>query len=295
MPDSSSAIPLEPRSLPTPSSTESDAPVPSLAALQAGQVHVWHGDLSRLSALGQNWLCEEETLRAARIDTAAVRIQFVTGRRLLRGVLGHYLNREPASLGFVTGPHGKPALRGEGVESGLQFNLSHSGGAIALALAWQSPVGIDVEAWRSLARLDGLARRCLAPSERRELDGLDDDAATRAFFRFWVRKEALGKATGEGVTLGLQHCVSSLEGPPRWLGIPSQLGDVGGWSLAEFPVRDGFAGAVTVHAANARFYWGGMGFDGENLEFENLISLLYATPDCVLGNAAADSSRYPSR
>ncbi|WP_232470252.1 MULTISPECIES: 4'-phosphopantetheinyl transferase family protein [Methylococcus] len=286
---------MEPRSFPTLSVTESETAVPSLAALEAGQVHVWHGDLGSLSALAQNWLDEGETLRAARIGLAAARIQFVTGRRLLRGVLGHYLGRKPASLSFSIGPHGKPALRDEGIESELQFNLSHSGDVIVLALAWRSPVGIDVEARRPLARLDALARRCLAPSEQAQLDGLDDEAAACAFFRFWVRKEALGKASGQGMALGLQHCVSSLEGRPRWLGIPPQLGDVRGWSLAELSVREGFEGAVTVQAANARFFSGEIELEGENLEFENLKSLLYPTPDCVLGNAAADSSRYLSR
>lgn len=295
MPAPLSTIPLEPRNLPTLSVTESDAPAPSLAGLEAGQVHVWHGEPSGLASLVQNWLSEEEALRAARIGMAAARAQFVIGRTLLRYVLGHYLGREPASLRFAIGPHGKPALRGEGAEPDLQFNLSHSGDEIVLALAWRSPVGIDVEARRPLDRLDALARRCLAPSEQAELDGLAGAAATRAFFRFWVRKEALGKASGRGMALGLRHCVSSLAGPPRWLEIPPELGPAGGWSLAELPVRQGFDAAVTVRAANARYYWGGIGLDGENPKFENLKSLLYATPDCVLGNAAADSSRYPSR
>ena len=243
----------------------------------------------------ENWLSGEEVIRAARIGAAAARSRFVIGRTLLRGALGHYLGREPASLGFALGAHGKPALRGDGDEPNLQFNLSHAGEEIVLALAWRSSAGIDVEARRPLDRLDALARRCLAPSEHAELDGLGGEAATRGFFRFWVRKEALGKASGRGMALGLQHCVSSLEGPPRWLEIPPGLGAAAAWSLAEFPVREGFSAAVTVNAANARFYCGRIGLDGENPRFEKLKSLLYATPDCVLGNAAADSSRYPSR
>ncbi|MEW6037332.1 MAG: 4'-phosphopantetheinyl transferase superfamily protein [Pseudomonadota bacterium] len=286
---------LKPRSSPTLSVAESGSPTPSLAALEGGEVHVWHCNLNGNSSPVQNWLSEEEAIRAAHTGAAAARAQFVMGRTLLRGVLGHYLGREPASLGFTTGPHGKPALRGGGAEPNLQFNLSHSGDEIVLALAWQSPVGIDVEALRGLDRLEALARRCLAPSEHAELDGLAGAAATGGFFRFWVRKEALGKASGRGMALGLQHCVSSLEGPPRWLEIPPELGPAGGWSLAELPVREGFEAAVTVQAANGRFYCGRIGLDGENPTFEKLKSLLYATPDCVLGNAAADSSRYPSR
>jgi 4'-phosphopantetheinyl transferase len=286
---------LEPRSLPTLSVIESDAPAPSLAALEAGQIHIWHGELSGLHSRAQHWLSEEEAIRAASIGLDAARIQFVTGRTLLRGVLGHYLGREPASLDFAVGPHGKPALRGQGAEPDLQFNLSHSGDAIVVALAWRSQVGIDVEARRPLDRLDALARRCLAPSEQAELEGLGGEAAARGFFRFWVRKEALGKASGRGMALGLQRCVSSLEGPPRWLEIPPDLGAAAAWSLAELPSREEFEAAVTVHAANARFYWGGIELEGEKLKFENLKSLLYSTPDCVLGNAAADSSRYPSR
>jgi 4'-phosphopantetheinyl transferase len=260
---------LEPKDSSTFGASESDSPAPSLAALEGGEVHVWRCDMKGDSHPVENWLSGEEVIRAARIGAGAARSRFVIGRTLLRGVLGHYLGREPASLGFALGAHGK--------------------------LAWRSPAGIDVEARRPLDRLDALARRCLAPSEHAELDGLGGEAATRGFFRFWVRKESLGKASGRGMALGLQHCVSSLEGPPRWLEIPPGLGAAAAWSLAEFPVREGFSAAVTVNAANARFYCGRIGLDGENPRFEKLKSLLYATPDCVLGNAAADSSRYPSR
>ncbi|QJD31380.1 4'-phosphopantetheinyl transferase superfamily protein [Methylococcus geothermalis] len=265
---------------------------PLPATLASGQVHVWHCEVGDSRAFRQEWLSAEEKARADRFSLATPKAQFIAGRTILRAVLGQYLGCDPASLAFSIGEYGKPALRGS---HGLEFNISHSGGRIILALARDTPVGVDIEARRRLASLDTLARRCLAPCEYAELGGLDTDAMTRGFLRLWVRKEALGKASGRGMALGLQHCVSSLEGPPRWLEIPPELGPAGGWSLAELPVMEGFEAAVTVHAANARCYCGGIEFEGENLRFENLKSLLYSTPDCVLGNAAADSSRYPSR
>ncbi|UZR29298.1 4'-phosphopantetheinyl transferase family protein [Methylococcus mesophilus] len=267
---------------------------PSLPApLAGGQVHVWHCAVGDVRPFRQEWFSAEEKARADRFSLETPKAQFIAARTVLRAVLGQYLGRDPASLEFSIGEYGKPALRGT---PGLEFNISHSGGRIMLALARDTPVGVDIEARRRLDHLDTLARRCLAPCEYAELSGLDTDAMTRGFLRLWVRKEALGKASGRGMALGLQRCVSSLAGPPRWLEIPPESGPVGSWSLAEIPVREEFEAAVTVHAANARFYWGGIGLDGETLKFEKLKSLLYATPDCVLGNnAAADSSRYPSR
>lgn len=269
-----------------------------LPALKSGQVHVWHADSMAVDPRFLPQLSAEETSRLNRIGASGARSQFIGGRALLRGVLGHYLDREPASLEFAVGAHGKPALA-EASEasgaSGLEFNLSHSGNDIVIAVAWHSAVGVDIEAWRNLERLDALAQRCLAPREYAEIAGQSRNAMNRGFFRFWVRKEALGKASGRGIALGLQDCISSLLGTPRWLEIPPELGNGSEWSLAELPSPGGYSSAVTARVPEACFCYGRIEFEKACLVFEKLKSLRYSKPDCVLGNAAVDSAWYPSR
>lgn len=265
---------------------------PSPAGLARNEVHIWQGSVEPTLLPQRRWLSAEETARMERLGTPAAKAQFLAGRVILRGVLSGYLDRDPASLNFSFGDYGKPSLEDS---TGLEFNLSHSGDEITLALAQSAPVGADIEAWRRLDRLDALAQRCLAPCEYAELERLSSAEKAHGFFRFWVRKEALGKASGRGIMLGLQHCVSSLKGPPLWLDVPAGLGTAEDWSLAELPLREGFSAAVTVRAADARFYWGRAHIESGGIGFEKLKSLRYSTPDCVLGNAAVDSARYPSR
>lgn len=66
----------------------------------------------------------------------------------------------------------------------VHFNLSHTEGAVMAALSDQ-PVGVDLERIRPLS-----------PMARRRLAG---DVTEEAFFRDWVRREAVGKWSGSGV------------------------------------------------------------------------------------------------
>ena len=79
----------------------------------------------------------------------------------------------------------------------VQFNLSHTRGAVLAALSDQ-PVGVDIEQIRPLSPL---ARRPLAGA-------LDDET----FFQSWVRREAIGKWGGTGVRPHEQDPVCPPEG-----------------------------------------------------------------------------------
>lgn len=66
----------------------------------------------------------------------------------------------------------------------VQFNLSHTEGAVLAALSGQ-PVGVDIERIRPLSLL--VRRR------------LTEDTTEEAFFADWVRREAVGKWRGTGI------------------------------------------------------------------------------------------------
>ena len=81
------------------------------------------------------------------------RERFLRGRGALRRLLGACRDETPEAVPIGVGPHGKPCCAG-----GPEFNLSHSGDLILLALHRERPVGVDVEqlrpglAWRPIAR-----------------------------------------------------------------------------------------------------------------------------------------------
>ena len=72
-----------------------------------------------------------------------------------------------------------------------------------------------------------IARRFFAPPEVADLEALDPTLHHDTFFRVWTRKEAIVKATGQGISAGLERfAVSSdasdhvtlrgLDGDPSW-------------------------------------------------------------------------------
>ena len=84
----------------------------------------------------------------------------------------------------------------------LDFNVTHTRGVALIAHLERAGLarrrrhrGVD----RTLAH-DGLARKFLTARERAAIASLDDDARRRAFLRLWTCKEAMSKATGDGLS-----------------------------------------------------------------------------------------------
>jgi len=181
------------------------APGPPIVRAAAGAVDVWRADLAADPAAAggrpEQLLNHDELARAARIVPARKRVLWTRSRGVLRALLGRYLDRDPRSLQFVLGPHGKPALTcAEDLPATeLRFNLSHSGGVALYAVTLGRTVGIDVEAPR--CRIDELAvaARVLGREQARHLAGLDPHSRTREFLRAWVAHEAELKCLGLGL------------------------------------------------------------------------------------------------
>lgn len=109
------------------------------------------------------------------------------------------------------GTHGKPAVLG----TDLELSVSHSGDVVMVAVTSGAACGVDVE------RLDGrrdsaaLGRLVLAESER------GTARTEREFLRAWTRKEAITKATGDGLRVPFSEVVvSGPDEPPRVLAWP---------------------------------------------------------------------------
>ena len=138
----------------------------------------------------------DEREQAARLRFQRDRKRFLSRRVLLRRVLGAWLERDPAGLEFTREPGGRPWLP---EAPRLGFNLSHSAGWALVGVAEDLRVGVDLEARLPEGPLEPLARRILAPAELRSWSGLPAAEQSPALLRTWVRKEAILKATGEGL------------------------------------------------------------------------------------------------
>jgi 4'-phosphopantetheinyl transferase len=175
--------------------------------LAAAEAHVWAATLDDVAPDARMRFFETldagERGRAARFAFETLRLRYVVAHGFLRDVLSRYCGVEAARLAFAAGPQGKPFLQHP--PGGVHFNLSHST-AMAICAVARTEIGADIEAARGLRDRSSLEEACFGPKEREWLaaaaaaDGAETDDA---FFACWTRKEAVLKACGAGLSLGL--------------------------------------------------------------------------------------------
>jgi 4'-phosphopantetheinyl transferase len=182
--------------------------------LAAGAVHVWRAELMSVAPDLGELLSKEERARAERILNKQEGELWRRSRGLLRELLGRYLQLEPASLRFIVGEHGKPALRGP---DSMPFNVSHSGGLALYAFSDAGAVGVDVEVTRRPVDEVAIAARMLGEGVAQRLQTLDPATRRREFLHAWASHEAELKCLGVGIgepsaaTVGNRPCVVELE------------------------------------------------------------------------------------
>lgn len=218
---------------------------------RADEVIVWQLSLSlplEGFACCQAVLSAEEYHRAQRLFQPGRR-RYIACWGQVRWLLGACLDLPPASIDFVRGQWGKPCLLGA---EAVAFNLSHSRDLMLLAVGRDRALGVDVEVIRPLANLERLARRCLAPSEWDAWQNFPEGERLRAFFRFWTLKEALVKAHGRGLGLGIQHCAFALQARGvSLMKVPKACGSAASWQVHELGGGD-FCAALCARPGGFR-------------------------------------------
>jgi len=216
-------------------------------------VSLWWSDLAYAQdwlARAAGWLSPAEHARAARFGTDALRRKYVAGRATLRLVLARTLGVDPAAVPIRRGARGRPELAETGQVS--DFNLSHTRGGAVIGVVQRQPatmrIGVDVEREDRTLAVDGLARKFLTPPEHALLDGLDADLRRRRFLRHWTCKEAMSKATGDGLaaplrrlTITIEPDLALIDGPPPY--VPDA------WRLHRIAVPDGFLATIAIWRA----------------------------------------------
>jgi 4'-phosphopantetheinyl transferase len=129
-----------------------------------------------------------------------LRARAISDQGFLRTVLAHHLNTAPTDLPIRRTPFGKPFLDDvSGTGGDVRFNMTHSGDLTAVAVTLGREVGIDVEHIRADIAFTDIAHEFFTAEEQSQLASLCPADAIQAFFRIWVRKEAVLKAIGLGI------------------------------------------------------------------------------------------------
>lgn len=219
--------------------------------LAEDEVQLWRVDLEALRSHESRWqevLSSDETTRAARFHFAADRQRFVASRAWLRTILAAFVEAEPSELHFSYSKNEKPFLGSAYAESGIAFNVSHSGGIGLYAFARRREIGVDVEQIRRDFDVESIAHRFFSASEREQLAALPESEKVNAFFRCWTRKEAYIKAIGEGLSLPLNQFDVSLEAleTNALLATRPDSTEAEKWTIREVSGGAGYSAALCV-------------------------------------------------
>lgn len=171
-----------------------------------GRLSCWLLTLSEYSSLlsfFRSLLTEEECGRADRFYFPLHRERFTLSRGLLRTLCGAYLNCPAAEVRFETGPYGKPFFSPKHPDTAIEFNMSHSEDRALFVFAAGIPVGADIEYMKKPHAYEGLVSRFFSVQEQHEFFSLPPDQRREAFYNGWTRKEAVIKATGQGLHMAL--------------------------------------------------------------------------------------------
>ncbi len=217
--------------------------------LQANEVHVWKASLeASRSGLANiaTMLSPNELERADTYRFPDDRRRFVIARGTLRAILARYLAAEPRDLQFAYSVNGKPELRADSRPT-LHFSVSHSHDRALFAVA-RCEVGVDIEKIRPDLPVHSIAQMFFSSQEQASLDSVSDIVKRKSFFTCWCRKEAVLKALGGGLAVGLdQFTVAVIPGEPaKLLSTQDRAIDIRDWSLIDLAVGDEYAGAVAV-------------------------------------------------
>ena len=212
--------------------------------IREGEVHVWHGTLEA----SPDAVTPAEESRALRMASPRRRCEFLVARGALRRLLGGALGIDSLAVPIIEGAHGKPRL-GPGRLPPIGFNISHSGDRFVVALALGMEPGVDIERIRARRDLAGLARWSFSPSEQEEVAAAPEPMD--AFYRVWSRKEAVIKADGRGISIGLDRFDVNAGEPPalldaRWEG--AAPGEAARWSLHSLEAPSGYTAALAVRS-----------------------------------------------
>lgn len=190
-------------------------------------------------------LSAAEEMRTLRFVDPAVARRFAVTRAAVRTLLAEWIGSRPQDLSFAIAPGGKPYVATP--ERAPRFSLSHTLDWAALAISDSVDPGLDIEQLRPVR--EGLARRYFDPQEAAALDALPPERRQAAFFRIWTCKEAVVKASGEGIRRGLASFVVGLDDEGGITGLRSYDGarhSAETWWLRAFEPAPGLYAALAA-------------------------------------------------
>ncbi len=209
-------------------------------------VDIWEGLVSVDDASYQrHWSVLDATEQAhAHKMTSVVRCkEYVQIHALLRYQLATILHVAPERIVINKTQSGKPYLVDY---PELVFNISHTKELFLIAISTHCQLGIDIEYCKPRHNFEGLVYKCFSSIEREYWFQLSESERLTAFYKFWTRKEALVKATGHGIVLGLDQCIINPNNINQFISIPTSCGSVDNWFINAIELSQKYCAALVT-------------------------------------------------
>ncbi|RWY53778.1 4'-phosphopantetheinyl transferase family protein [Mucilaginibacter gilvus] len=225
--------------------------LPADFVLNGNEVHVYRINISNNLHLLDAFLATlmpAEKERGGRYFQLKDRQRFILSRGAQRDILGRYLNQPAAEVAFALGGNKKPFLVTDG-KPAIQYNITHAGDWILLALSNEA-VGADVEFVDNEFQFNDILEEHFSKAE---IAFIGQGTPAENFYLLWTRKEALVKATGQGLGEHLK-VTPSLNGTHPLS--PQLLCPDKAWEVSSFNLQGGYTGSIaSVYGASRLMFF----------------------------------------
>jgi len=208
------------------------------AQISVGDLELWYSQLT-----------DEERSRAMEFRYYADYVSYIVAHALLRQSVSAIAGVTPNCVRFERAQNGKPELLQDSVAIPIRFNLSHTEGMIMVVLARDVEVGVDVERLDRKFAPEIVEYLCSA-DEMQDISLLSTQRQSVAYIELWTLKEALVKASGQGLTVRMNEICCALN-LPRLLRSGPLPEDPTAWSVWRGHLAGGFAWSVAARTPNA--------------------------------------------
>jgi 4'-phosphopantetheinyl transferase len=172
--------------------------------LENDQFHIWsvrYSDLSADCSCVSDFLSKTEHEVSSRFLNPDDTRKYILRHGMVRYILGSYTGIEPELLPLVTGMNGKPGLDPKSDFHQLSFSLSHTDQAVSMVVIKKYRIGIDITKPDPLYPYDEISGYLFTSLEKKVLRETEPVQRCQIFFQIWALKEAIVKATGDGIRL----------------------------------------------------------------------------------------------
>lgn len=179
-------------------------------------------------------LTVDERDRADRFLRFEDRVHFVLGRAAIRGAFSSEFGIEPSQVRIALSRAGKPYIASPAKQ--FEFNISHGDGIVIIAWSRSCQVGVDVESIEQSLPVDEISGIAFSESECAILANTSTAKRQETFLRIWVRKEAVIKAEGRGISDELRRfsVAHQSDSGPVWPSMLRYPATKRMWKIEEF-------------------------------------------------------------